>query len=167
MKRPKFRFKRQEGYRLVKLKKKWRRPRGKHSKLRMHEKAKGRYPGPGYRSPKLTRGLTRSGLREVRVSNPREVGSADPENDLIVIASSVGNKKAWDIVKAAESRGIKLRNKPATPLKKPKPKEKEEKKEEKKKKKEEPKEKEKEPKEEKKEKKETAKQETPEQKEKK
>ncbi len=153
MKKRKFRFKRQEGYRLVKLKKKWRRPRGRHSKLRMHEKARGRYPGPGYRSPKLTRGLTRSGLREVRVSNPKEVGNADPEKDLIVIASSVGNKKAWDIVKAAKSKGIKLRNKPVAPLKKPKPeKEKEKESKEKKKKKEEPKEKEKEPKEEKKEK---------------
>jgi large subunit ribosomal protein L32e len=126
MKKRKFRFNRQEGYRLVKLKKKWRRPRGRHSKLRMHEKARGRYPGPGYGSPRLTRGLTRSGLREVRISNPKEVEGIDPEKDLIVIAGSVGKKKALDIVKAAEAREIKVRNKPKATLKKPKSKEKEE-----------------------------------------
>lgn len=132
MKRRKFRFKRQEGYRLVKLKKKWRRPRGRHSKLRMHERARGRYPSPGYRSPKLTRGLTRSGLREIRISNPAEVERADPKKEFIIIASSVGKKKALDIVKMAEAKGIKVRNKPKSlSLKKKAPKEKEEKKEKK------------------------------------
>jgi large subunit ribosomal protein L32e len=39
-------FRRQEGYRLRKLKKTWRRPKGRHSKLRKREKGKSPQPGP-------------------------------------------------------------------------------------------------------------------------
>jgi len=128
MKRPK--FIRQEGYRLVRLKKKWRKPRGKHSKLRMHEKARGRHPGPGYRSPKSNRGMIRSRLKEVRISTPSEIKNVDPKKEIIIIAGSVGKKKALEITMAAENRGIKVRNKPVVFLKKPKSSEKESGKEE-------------------------------------
>ena len=107
-KRPKFR--RQEGYRHARLKDVWRRPRGKHSKQRMHEKARGALPNPGYGVPKETRGLNKDGLLEVRVSNPAELSALDPKAHAAVIASGVGAKKKAEILKKAEELKIKVAN---------------------------------------------------------
>ena len=85
-------FKRQEGYRMVKLKKSWRRPRGRHSKLRKGEKSKGKRPTPGYGSPKSVRGLTRNGYVEVRVCTPKDLERMDPHKDAALISSTVGRR---------------------------------------------------------------------------
>lgn len=108
VKRKKPGFKRQEGYRLKKLKRAWRRPRGRHSKLRKHEKARGRLPRVGYGSPKSVRGLTRYGYKEVRVSNPNDLEKLNPEKEIALISSSVGKKKRTEIMKKAEEKKIKI-----------------------------------------------------------
>ncbi len=99
-------FMRQEGYRHVKLKPKWRRPRGRHSKLRKGEKARGRKPSTGYSSPKPVKGLTANGLTRVYVSNKEELANVDPKTSLVVIRAGVGKKKRLEI--AAESEKLKL-----------------------------------------------------------
>jgi len=103
-------FSRQEGYRLKKLKKAWRRPRGRHSKLRKHERARGKLPKSGYGSPKAVRSLTRYGYREVRISNPNELDKLNPEKEAALISSSVGKKKRMDIIKKAEEMKIRVLN---------------------------------------------------------
>lgn len=103
-------FPRQESYRLVKIKGKWRRPRGRHSKLRKGEKARGKRPTPGYGSPKSVRGLTRHGYREVRVSNPAELERLDPKKDAALISGSVGNRKRQDIMRKATELDIHVLN---------------------------------------------------------
>jgi large subunit ribosomal protein L32e len=103
-------FSRQEGYRLKKLKKSWRRPRGRHSKLRKHERPRGRLPKVGYGSPKSVRGLTRYGHIEVRISNPNELEKLDPKKEAALISSSVGKKKRIEIIKKAEEKKIKIVN---------------------------------------------------------
>ena len=103
-------FPRQEAYRLGKIKGVWRRPRGRHSKLRKSEKARGNKPSPGYGSPKSVRGLTRHGYREVRVSNPKELARLDPKKDAALISSTVGSRKRQDILKKAGELDIHVLN---------------------------------------------------------
>ncbi len=110
LKRKKPAFLRQNWFRFPRLGEKWRRPRGRHSKLRKHEKGKGFLPKPGYRSPKLVRGLHPSGLEEVRVFNPKELANLDPKRHAVRIASQVGKKKRAEIMKKAEELGLRVLN---------------------------------------------------------
>ena len=103
-------FKRQEGYRHVKLKDTWRRPRGRHSKLRKGKRARGKKPGVGYMSPPQVRGLTKSGLKPVYVSNIKELSGIDPKTDVAVIRSSVGKRKRSELILEAEKKEIELLN---------------------------------------------------------
>ena len=103
-------FSRQEGYRHARLKDSWRRPRGRHSKLRKGEKARGSRPSPGYGSPAATRGLTRQGYREVRVSTVSELEHLNPKEDAVLIASSVGKKKREEILRKADEMKIRISN---------------------------------------------------------
>ncbi|MCK4715035.1 MAG: 50S ribosomal protein L32e [Candidatus Aenigmarchaeota archaeon] len=103
-------FQRQEGYRHVKLKDGWRRPRGKQSKLRMREKARGSLPGAGYGSPRGVRGLNRLGYREVLVNTPSELADLNPREEMAVIAGAVGRKKREEIVRFAQEKKIHVSN---------------------------------------------------------
>lgn len=110
LKRKKPEFLRQNWFRFPKLGEKWRRPKGRHSKLRRHEKGKGFLPKPGYRSPKLVRGLHASGLEEVRVFNPKELEGLNPKTHAVRIASQVGKKKRLEIMKKAKELGLRVLN---------------------------------------------------------
>lgn len=103
-------FRRQEGYRYKRLSDSWRRPRGRHSKLRKGEKARGKKPSVGYRSPDEVRNLTRDGYIPVHVSNKADLGKIDPKKEVAVIRSSVGRKKRMEIVTEAEKMKIKVLN---------------------------------------------------------
>jgi large subunit ribosomal protein L32e len=103
-------FKRQEGFKHAKLADSWRRPRGRHSKKRKKEKARGSHPSIGYSSPRSVRGLDRFGYREVRVSNPGDIGKIDPKEEVAIISGSVGKRKRTEIVKAAEEKGVRVKN---------------------------------------------------------
>ena len=61
------RFKRQEYARYKKLGIKWRRPRGKTSKMRRYEAGKPDMPAIGYRTPRAIRDLHPSGYNDVLV----------------------------------------------------------------------------------------------------
>ncbi len=110
LKRKKPGFKRQESFKHSRLGESWRRPRGRHSKLRKGEKARGKRPSVGYSSPKEVRGLNRLGYREVRVFNARDLEKIDPEKEMAVIAGGVGKKKRTEILKKAEEMKIKIAN---------------------------------------------------------
>jgi large subunit ribosomal protein L32e len=103
-------FKRQEQDFQKILKKGWRRPRGRHSKLRVHEKGRGGLPSPGYGSPASVRGLNRLGYREVMVSNLKDLGRINPKEEMGLISSGVGRKKRGEIVSAAKERKIMISN---------------------------------------------------------
>jgi len=110
MKKKRPEFKRQEIHVQKILKKKWRRPRGKHSKLRKHVKARGRRPGPGYGSPRAARGLDPLGYRLVRVFRPDDLDVINRKEERALIASTVGRKKRFEILKKAEKMNIKVKN---------------------------------------------------------
>ena len=107
-KKPKFR--RQEWFRKKALGKKWRKPRGIHSKLRTHEKAKGALPKPGYGSPSSVRGLNREGYREIIVRNTKDLQNINPKEDVAVISKTVGRKKRFEILEEARKKNIKVSN---------------------------------------------------------
>jgi len=108
--RKKPRFKRQELWAQAILKDKWRRPKGRHSKMRKQERGRGRIPKPGYGSPAALRGLDRQGFLPVRIFNPAELEKLNPEKEKAVIASTVGRKKRLEILKKAEEKGIAVAN---------------------------------------------------------
>jgi large subunit ribosomal protein L32e len=103
-------FLRQEWFKHKTLGKKWRRPKGRQSKLRKGEKARGKVPSLGYRSPKSVRGLTRRGYKEIRILNPAQIEKINPNKEIIVISSTIGKKKKIEIIKKAEEKGVKIAN---------------------------------------------------------
>jgi len=109
MKKKKPEFKRQEYFKHKRLKKKWVKPRGKRSKIRMGEKARGKKPSPGFSSPRKVRGLDRHGLKEIVVSNPAGL-SKEMKDSSIIIAATVGKRKRNEIIKKAEELGLKISN---------------------------------------------------------
>jgi large subunit ribosomal protein L32e len=110
LKRKKPEFLRQNWFRFKKLGEKWRRPRGRHSKLRRHIKGKGFIPHPGYGSPRAVRGLHPSGLEEVRIFNPSQLEGLDPNKHAVRIAAQVGMKKRIEIMKKASELGLRVLN---------------------------------------------------------
>ena len=82
----------------------WRKPKGRHNKLREKHKSKGLWPSIGYRRESSSRGLVRN-LKPARVSNVPELEKLNKSN--IAVVSSVGMKKKIEIIKKAMQMGIK------------------------------------------------------------
>jgi large subunit ribosomal protein L32e len=120
-KRKKPKFPRQGAKNIARVDDKWRRPRGKQSKLRKHKKARGSMPNAGYGSPKSIRGLHPSGFEDVLVYNASNLDNLDSKKQACRIASTVGKRKRFEIMKKASEMKIKVLN----PLKIEKPKVKE------------------------------------------
>lgn len=102
-------FVRQEYHKRKKLAKKWRQPKGMHSKLRQKFKGHLKHPSPGYMSPKKTRGLDKNGLKPVIVSNLDELNYVS-KNHGVIVSKSVGLKKKIEILKKAKEKGIVVLN---------------------------------------------------------
>ncbi|MGC9166297.1 MAG: 50S ribosomal protein L32e [Thermoplasmata archaeon] len=107
-KRP--RFLRQEWFRYKKLGEKWRKPKGKHSKMREKKKYRPPVVDIGYRGPKKVRGLHPSGYKEVLIYNAKQLMEINPETEAVKIASSVGKRKRMEIYEKAKSLGIRILN---------------------------------------------------------
>jgi len=107
-KKPKF-LKQGTNY-LKRLKKRWRKPRGTDSKLRIKEKSKGKLPNIGYRAPNSTRGLHPSGLREIYIQNIKDLEKIDSKTCTGRLSSTIGKKKKLEIVEISKDRKIKLLN---------------------------------------------------------
>lgn len=112
MRRKKPQFLQQGCKNLVRLDKCWRHPRGRHSKLREHEVAKGAWPMPGYGMPRSVRGLHPCGLEEVRIFNADQLLSIKADKQACRIGATVGKKKRVEINKKAQELKIKVLNPP-------------------------------------------------------
>ena len=95
-----------------KLKDVWRKPRGLHNKKRKNILGKGEMARPGYGSPAAVKGLHPSGFEEVLLSRAKDLDNVDPATQAIRIARTVGQRKRMDIVKKAQSLGLKILNPP-------------------------------------------------------
>ncbi len=103
-------FHRQEWHRYKKLGDSWRKPRGKHSKLREHIDTRIPVVDSGFRGPKLVRGLHPSGFREVLVHTPKDLESIDSSKYAARIGSTVGSRKRELIEKRAQELNIRILN---------------------------------------------------------
>ncbi|MBW6516967.1 MAG: 50S ribosomal protein L32e [ANME-2 cluster archaeon] len=95
-----------------KLKDTWRKPRGLHNKKRQYILGKGEIARVGYGSPVAVKGLHPSGFEEVLLSRAQDLDNVDPATQAVRIARTVGQRKRIDIVKKAQSLGLKILNLP-------------------------------------------------------
>ena len=98
IKKKKPRFLRQDAHKKVKLKKKWRQPKGYDSKLRRKLSGKRRHPSIGFSSPRLVRGLHPSGLKGVIINNENEL-KAIKDGEGIIVSGKLGDRKRVLILK--------------------------------------------------------------------
>lgn len=99
-----------QGKYLKRIKDRWRKPRGRHNKLRHHKKSKGVIPSVGYGNPKEVKGLHPSGFREILVQNVSQLSKVDSKKEAVRIASAVGKKKRTEMLKKAEELKLKILN---------------------------------------------------------
>ncbi|HID60762.1 MAG TPA: 50S ribosomal protein L32e [Hadesarchaea archaeon] len=109
-KKKSLKFRRQEWFRFKKLSEKWRKPRGRDSKMRLGMSGKPAVVSIGYRSSRATRHVHPSGLVEVLVNNPRDLEDVDPSGRAVRISSKVGKKTREQIMAKAKDLKIKVLN---------------------------------------------------------
>jgi large subunit ribosomal protein L32e len=101
-------FRREHAWRFPRLgKKKWRRPYGLQSKLRIHKGGAGMIPAVGYGTDKKLRGKIR-GIDFVKVHTVEELKTANGK--AILIGSTVGGKKTKMIYDEAKKLGLRVIN---------------------------------------------------------
>ena len=99
-------FLRQDYFRHKRLGKKWRRPKGRQSKLRKRKSGSGLVVKIGHGSS--NRGMINN-LQPVIVSNPNDMDSIK-DKQIVIISSVVGAKKALAISDKAKKLGLKILN---------------------------------------------------------
>jgi large subunit ribosomal protein L32e len=110
MKAKKPNFIRQDTNKKSKLNKGWKKPKGLHSKLRLHLKGRPKKVSVGYRSPKKIRYFHKSGLEQKLIKSKKDLEKLDSKKHGLVIASSIGNKSRVDIMKKALEGDFKVLN---------------------------------------------------------
>lgn len=103
-------FIRQDAYKKKRLCKKWRKPKGKHSKMRLHRKGHRKSVSPGYSSPNVVKGFHPTGLKGILVSSIKDLEVIKPETEGAVISKTTGTKKRVGIVLRAKEKGINILN---------------------------------------------------------
>ena len=100
-------FKQQDYFRYKRLGKKWRRPRGLQSKLKVRKGGSGRVPGIGYRTALAERGRV-DGMETMIVYTVADVERAAGKG--IFIGATVGAKKTRAIAEQAKRLNIRVLN---------------------------------------------------------
>ncbi len=108
MKKKKPVFLRQDAHKKKRLSKKYRKPKGLHSKMRLKKKGYNRTISKGYRSPREVRGFHGVGLEIVYVSSVQDLDKVGKNQGALV--TNVGDKKKLDILKKALEKSIALVN---------------------------------------------------------
>jgi len=88
----------------------WKRPRGRHNKIRLKLKGKPSSPSIGRRTKKSIRGLHPSGYEEILIETPSQLDNVNKENQAIRISGKVGKRKKKLIIEKASELGIKVLN---------------------------------------------------------
>lgn len=109
MKKKKPEFNKQSSHKKKRLAKKWRRPRGSDSKIKVGRKGYPRKIKIGFKGPAEARGLSRVGLKMVLVKNVNGLKDVDKNKDIVCL-SNIGQKKKADIVKECLKLGLNIIN---------------------------------------------------------
>ncbi|MCK4669725.1 MAG: 50S ribosomal protein L32e [Nanoarchaeota archaeon] len=100
----------QDAHKKIALPKKWKRPRGLHSKMRLNKRGYRRKIQIGWKSPALVRGLHPSGHAPVLISTASDLGELDKNEHGVIISSNVGEKKRVQIIEEAVKKDITILN---------------------------------------------------------
>jgi len=103
-------FLRQETHKKSGIEKKWRKPKGSDSKMRLKLRGYRRSVTKGWKSPKAVRGLSAEGLEIVYVVKESELQAIDVGKQLARLPAVMGMRKKFALVKKAKELGVKLLN---------------------------------------------------------
>ena len=87
---------------------KWRRPKGRHSKMRKMRKGYPVGPSVGYKVSRKERGKI-NGYHVTLIMGPKEL-SLVKKGNAILISGKIGARKKMEIIKKAQEIGIKVLN---------------------------------------------------------
>jgi large subunit ribosomal protein L32e len=104
-----------ESWRFVKIKPRWRRPRGIDNKMRTNEKGWPKVANIGWGGPATVRGLHPTGKEEVLINNVNDLKTINNDTQVARISRTVGGKKRTQILEEAEKLGVKILNTGAKP----------------------------------------------------
>ncbi|HXZ98269.1 MAG TPA: 50S ribosomal protein L32e [Candidatus Acidoferrum sp.] len=104
------RFVRQESWRLLRVKERWRRPRGKNSKMRLGMRGWPSMVKIGYKRNRRGRGLHPSGLEEIIVRRPTDLENIDAKTQIVKISHTVGERKRIAIMERAQALELTVAN---------------------------------------------------------
>ena len=94
----------------ARVKKRWRYPRGKHSKVRQRHRGRPALPSPGYGSPKELKNKHSSGLKTVLVKNKDQLLSLDIGSEGAIISSGIGKRNKLVMYQLALEKKITILN---------------------------------------------------------
>ncbi|MBS3126158.1 50S ribosomal protein L32e [Candidatus Woesearchaeota archaeon] len=100
----------QDAHKRVEIPKKWRKPKGIQSKMRLKKKGYRRCVSQGWRSPKEIRGTHPSGLIPVRVFNRSDLERIIPGKEGAVLAKGVGGRNRMEMLELAQKKNIRILN---------------------------------------------------------
>ena len=108
MKRKKPTFKAQKQDKKKQLKKRYRKPKGSDSKMRLNQKNRLKTISKGYKSPLAVKGKHRSGLTITRIATEKQLENLKDTG--IIVSKTVGLKKKLAIMKKAMQQNLKILN---------------------------------------------------------
>jgi large subunit ribosomal protein L32e len=108
-KRKKPLFIRKDIYKKARVGGSWRKPRGLDNKQRLCKRGSPKKISNGYRAPKEVRGLHKSGLMPVVVSNISQLNSLTKEQGAI-LSAKIGDRKRQMLIIEAKKKSITLLN---------------------------------------------------------
>lgn len=109
IKKVKPKFHKQSSHKKLRLKKKWRRPRGSDSKIRVNKKGYPRKIKIGFKGPKLVRNLDSQGLNKILIKTIDDLKSIKKDKDIACL-SGIGKRKKINIVKKCLELGFVISN---------------------------------------------------------
>ncbi|MBI2651657.1 50S ribosomal protein L32e [Candidatus Woesearchaeota archaeon] len=110
IKRKKPEFVRQDIRKKKRLERKWRKPKGMDSKIRLRLKGRPKAVSTGYGSPKNAKHLHKSGLMQHVLKSEKELERLNPKEYCIALSSTLGNRKRVVILKKARELGFNVVN---------------------------------------------------------
>ena len=100
----------QDSHKRKRIRKRWGKPQGWQSKMRLNRRGYNKMVSVGYKSPKAVRGLSPAGLEMINVHSLQELSTINTETQGIIIGSAVGKKKKLALLIKAKEAGITVIN---------------------------------------------------------
>jgi len=110
IKKKKPNFIRQDAHKRSRLNKRWRRPKGIQSKMRLHKSGYRKSISVGYGSPRAVFGLHSTGLKPELVNSLKDLENIDSKVQGIILSHSIGQKKKTEMILKAKEKGITILN---------------------------------------------------------